>query len=50
MSRAKQSTAAACKPKIVTAKGGARSCSTCGAKAATAKTIMRCARTGRQPA
>lgn len=38
-----------CKPKIVVAKGGARSCSTCGAKAQTSKTIMLCARTGRMP-
>ena len=38
-----------CQPKITVAKGGARSCSTCGAKAATAKTIMRCGRTGRLP-
>jgi len=38
---------AVCTPKIVVAKAGARSCSTCGAKAQTAKTIMLCARTGR---
>lgn len=38
-----------CVPKITIGKGGARSCSTCGAKAATAKTIMLCARTGRLP-
>jgi hypothetical protein len=38
-----------CAAKIVVGKGGARSCSTCGAKAATAKTIMLCARTGRLP-
>lgn len=40
---------ATCRPKIVVAKAGARSCSTCGAKASTAKTIMLCARTGRMP-
>lgn len=38
-----------CKPKITAVKGGARSCSTCGAKAATSKTILLCARTGRLP-
>lgn len=42
--RAKQ-----CKPKITLEKGGSRSCSTCGAKAQTSKTIMLCARTGRMP-
>lgn len=40
---------AVCVPKIVIGKGGARSCSTCSAKAATGKTIMLCARTGRLP-
>jgi hypothetical protein len=40
---------AKCQPKITVAKGGARSCSTCSAKAATGKTIMLCARTGRLP-
>lgn len=40
---------ARCIPKITVEKGGARSCSTCGAKAQTAKTIMLCARTGRLP-
>ena len=40
---------ATCVPKITVGKAGARSCSTCGAKAATAKTIMLCARTGRLP-
>lgn len=38
-----------CKAKITTAKGGARSCSTCGAKAQTAKSVLVCARTGRLP-
>lgn len=38
-----------CVPKIVTGKDGARSCSTCGARAATAKTIMLCARTDQLP-
>ncbi len=38
-----------CTPKITVGKAGARSCSTCGAKAQTAKTIMLCARTGRLP-
>lgn len=38
-----------CDPKITVGKGGARSCSICGAKAATSKTIMLCARTGRLP-
>ena len=38
-----------CSPKITADKGGARSCSTCGAKAATKKTMMLCGRTGRLP-
>lgn len=38
-----------CVPKISIEKGGARSCSTCGAKAQTAKTMMLCGRTGRLP-
>lgn len=46
MKRAKQ---LKCEPKITTDKGGASSCSTCGAKAATRKTTMRCARTGKPP-
>lgn len=40
---------ATCVPKITVGKGGARGCSTCGAKASTGKTIMLCARTGRLP-
>ena len=40
---------ATCAPKIVIAKGGAQSCTTCGAKASTAKTMLVCARTGRLP-
>jgi hypothetical protein len=40
---------AVCNPKIVVLKGGARECTTCKAKASTAKTIMLCARTGRLP-
>ena len=40
---------AVCNPKIVIAKAGARSCSTCGAKASTGKTMLVCARTGRLP-
>jgi ribosomal protein S14 len=47
--RAKARAVAKCQPKIAVVKGGARSCSTCGAKAATSKTIMLCARTGRLP-
>lgn len=38
-----------CTPSIVIGKHGARACTACGAKAATAKTIMLCARTGRLP-
>jgi hypothetical protein len=52
LTRRTKATAAAalrCAPKITVGKGGARSCSTCGAKAATSKTIMLCARTGRLP-
>lgn len=40
---------AVCNPKIVVEKAGARRCSTCGARASTAKTMMVCARTGRLP-
>lgn len=40
---------ARCDPKIVVLKGGSRECTTCHAKAQTAKTIMLCARTGRLP-
>jgi hypothetical protein len=40
---------AKCTPKIAIGKHGARACTSCGAKAATAKTIMLCARTGRLP-
>lgn len=40
---------AVCTPKIVIGKGGARGCSSCGAKASTAKTVLVCARTGRLP-
>ena len=47
--RARGATDAKCAPKIVIAKGGARSCTACGAKAATSKTIMLCGRTGRLP-
>lgn len=47
--KAKAATALRCDPKITVGKGGARGCSTCGAKAATSKTIMLCARTGRLP-
>lgn len=47
--KARGAAGAVCVPKIVIGKGGARSCSTCGAKAATSKTIMLCARTGRLP-
>jgi hypothetical protein len=47
--KAKAAAALQCDAKISVGKGGARSCSTCGAKAATAKTIMLCARTGRMP-
>ena len=47
--RARGATDAKCVPKITVGKGGARSCSTCGAKAATSKTIMLCGRTGRLP-
>lgn len=45
----KERAGATCNPKITVGKTGARSCSTCGAKAATGKTIMLCARTGRLP-
>ena len=38
-----------CKLKLVVEKDGARSCSTCGARAATTKTILLCGRTGRLP-
>lgn len=47
--KARGATGAQCVPKIIVDKGGARSCSTCGAKAATSKTIMLCGRTGRLP-
>lgn len=40
---------AVCKPNIVVAKAGARSCTTCGAKAMTSKSMLVCARTGRLP-
>lgn len=40
---------AVCNPKIIFEKAGARRCSTCGARASTAKTIMLCARAGRLP-
>lgn len=46
---AKREKPKACKPKIVVEKSGARRCSTCGARAATSKTMMLCARTGRLP-
>ena len=41
--------AGTCAPKITVDKSGARSCSTCGAKASTKKTMMLCGRTGRLP-
>lgn len=47
--KARGATDAKCLPKITVEKGGARSCKTCGAKAATSKSVLLCGRTGRMP-
>lgn len=47
--KARAAAGAVCDPKITADRFGRRACSTCGAKAQTAKTIMLCGRTGRLP-